>query len=173
MLVNCQGCLCTPFIEYSTSWLSNKLPSTISRDNTKNGCEADYNKPPQKKTLKTPGWCIHCPLRYTGKLMYWSVQAHEVLNRCTCTPAFLSLLVHIYPRFIYFAHGNKYFYVIFSFLVFANSWASMCKTLFKATWTECWIVFHRNDRQAEEFTTLLKEKDDQIAQLLEEGNDWY
>ena len=65
------------------------------------------------------------------------------------------------------------YYVIFSFLVFANSWASMCKTLFKATWTECWIVFHRNDRQAEEFTTLLKEKDDQIAQLLEEGNDWY
>ena len=56
--------------------------------------------------------------------------------------------------------------------MFANSWASMCKTLFKATWTECWI-FHRNDRQAEEFTTLLKEKDDQIAQLLEEGNDWY
>lgn len=33
------------------------------------------------------------------------------------------------------------------------------------------VVFHRNDRQAEEFTTLLKEKDDQIAQLLEEGND--
>ena len=64
------------------------------------------------------------------------------------------------------------YYVIFSFLVFANSWASMCKTLFKATWTECWI-FYRNDRQAEEFTTLLKEKDDQIAQLLEEGNDWY
>ena len=29
----------------------------------------------------------------------------------------------------------------------------------------------RNDRQSEEFTTLLKEKDDQIAQLLEEGND--
>lgn len=31
------------------------------------------------------------------------------------------------------------------------------------------IFFSRNDRQSEEFTTLLKEKDDQIAQLLEEG----
>lgn len=31
-------------------------------------------------------------------------------------------------------------------------------------------LFSRNDRQSEEFTTLLKEKDDQIAQLLEEGN---
>ena len=30
-------------------------------------------------------------------------------------------------------------------------------------------LFSRNDRQSEEFTTLLKEKDDQIAQLLEEG----
>ena len=30
-------------------------------------------------------------------------------------------------------------------------------------------LFYRNDRQSEEFTTLLKEKDDQIAQLLEEG----
>ena len=129
---------------------------------------------PLKKDLKDP-WMVYSlstPLHREANV-YWSVQAHEVLNRCTCTPAFLSLLVHIYPRFIYFAHGNKYFYVIFSFLVFANSWASMCKTLFKATWTECWIVFHRNDRQAEEFTTLLKEKDDQIAQLLEEGNDWY
>jgi len=29
----------------------------------------------------------------------------------------------------------------------------------------------RNERQHEEFTTLLKEKDDQIAQLLAEGND--
>lgn len=28
----------------------------------------------------------------------------------------------------------------------------------------------RNDRQSEEYTTLLKEKDDQIAQLLDEGN---
>ena len=30
-------------------------------------------------------------------------------------------------------------------------------------------LFSRNDRQSEEFTTLLTEKDDQIAQLLEEG----
>ena len=31
------------------------------------------------------------------------------------------------------------------------------------------MFFSRNDKQSEEFTTLLKEKDDQIAQLLEEG----
>ena len=55
MLVNCQGCLCTPVIEYSMSCLSNKLPSTISRDNTKDGCEADYNKPPQKRLKKPLG----------------------------------------------------------------------------------------------------------------------
>ena len=55
MLVNCQGCLCTPFIEYSMSCLSNKLPSTISRDNTKDGCEADYNKPPQKRLERPLG----------------------------------------------------------------------------------------------------------------------
>lgn len=30
-------------------------------------------------------------------------------------------------------------------------------------------ISFRNERQSEEFTTLLKEKDDQIAQLLEEG----
>ena len=66
MLVNCQGFLSTPVIEYSTFFLSNKLPSTISRDNTKNGCEADYNKPPKKRLLKKT------PQRKFIKTDFWS-----------------------------------------------------------------------------------------------------
>ena len=34
-------------------------------------------------------------------------------------------------------------------------------------------LFLRSDRQPEEFTTFLEEKDDRIAQLLEEGNLYY
>ena len=76
MLVNCQGCSCTLVIEYSTSCLSNKLPSTISRDNTKDGCEADYNKPPQKRLERPLDGVFICPLRYTGKLMYIDPYRH-------------------------------------------------------------------------------------------------